>query len=52
MELVEDLILSLLPNINMLILSYFGNKMEIPLLFCKRYKMIDENEKRKYFLKP
>jgi len=35
MELVQDLILLRLININMSILSYFENKMEIPLIFVK-----------------
>jgi len=33
-----DQILSLLPNIYLLILSYFGSKMGIPLLFFKDKK--------------
>jgi len=52
MELVQDLILSQGVNIYMLILSYFGNKMEIPLLFLKDQKEMIEKMKEKFFLKP
>jgi len=35
MELVQNSLLSHYPNINLSILSYFGNKKEIPLLVFK-----------------
>jgi len=50
MELVLNLPLSLYPTINMSILSYFGNKKEIPLLFFKEQKI--EKIEREFFKKP
>jgi len=48
MELVEDLILSQGVNIYTLILSYFGNIMEIPLLFFKEQKEMIEKIEREF----
>jgi len=47
MELVLDLIFLLLTNTNLSILSYFGNKKEIPLLFFERSKEMIEKIKKK-----
>ena len=49
MELVEDFLLLLYPNINLLILSYFENKMKIPLLFFKYKKEMIEKLEREFF---
>jgi len=43
MELVQDLILSPHPTINLSILSYFGNKKGIPLLVFERIKKMDDD---------
>ena len=47
MELALDLILLLYPNLNLSILSYFGNKMENPHLFSKEQKEKIEKNKIK-----
>jgi len=49
MELVQDLILLHLININMSILSYFGNNKDTPHLFVKARlrKLSKENSRKK-----